>query len=38
MASTAIRDSEPELVTAHTLGIPVWRRIQVVAEILRGGF
>ncbi len=38
VASTAIKDSEPELVTAHTLGIPVWRRIQVVAEILRGGF
>ncbi len=38
VASTAIKDSEPELATAHTLGIPVWRRIQVVAEILRGGF
>lgn len=38
VASTAIKDSEPELATAHTLGIPVWRRIQVVAEILRGGY
>ncbi len=38
VASTAIKDSEPELTTAHTLGIPVWRRIQVVAEILRGGY
>jgi UDP-N-acetylmuramate--alanine ligase len=38
VASTAIRDLEPELATAHTLGIPVWRRIQVVAEILRGGY
>jgi UDP-N-acetylmuramate--alanine ligase len=38
VASTAIKDSEPELVTAHTLGLPVWRRIQVVAEILRGGY
>lgn len=37
VASTAIPDSEPELTTAHTLGLPVWRRIQVVAEILRGG-
>lgn len=38
VASTAIPDSEPELATAHTLGLPVWRRIQVVAEILRGGY
>lgn len=38
VASTAIKDSEPELATAHTLGLPVWRRIQVVAEILRGGY
>lgn len=38
VASTAIKDSEPELATAHALGIPVWRRIQVVAEILKGGY
>ncbi|MBO1436412.1 UDP-N-acetylmuramate--L-alanine ligase [Meiothermus sp. CFH 77666] len=38
VASTAIKDTEPELATAHTLGIPVWRRIQVVAEILKGGY
>ncbi|MCS7068233.1 MAG: UDP-N-acetylmuramate--L-alanine ligase [Meiothermus sp.] len=38
VASTAIKDSEPELAVAQTLGIPVWRRIQVVAEILKGGF
>ena len=38
VASTAIKESEPELATAQTLGIPVWRRIQVVAEILRGGY
>lgn len=38
VASTAIPESEPELATAHTLGIPVWRRIQVVAQILRGGY
>ncbi|MCX7783484.1 MAG: Mur ligase domain-containing protein, partial [Meiothermus sp.] len=38
VASTAIKDSEPELATAYTLGIPVWRRIQVVAEILREGY
>jgi UDP-N-acetylmuramate--alanine ligase len=38
VASTAIQDSEPELATAQTLGIPVWRRIQVVAEILKGGY
>ncbi|WP_337870121.1 UDP-N-acetylmuramate--L-alanine ligase [Meiothermus sp.] len=38
VASTAIPDSEPELATAQTLGLPVWRRIQVVAEILRGGY
>ncbi|WP_027881625.1 UDP-N-acetylmuramate--L-alanine ligase [Meiothermus rufus] len=38
VASTAIPESEPELVQARTLGIPVWRRIQVVAEILRGGY
>jgi len=38
VASTAIKNSEPELATAHTLGIPVWRRIQVVAKILRGGY
>ena len=38
VASTAIKNSEPELATAHILGLPVWRRIQVVAEILRGGY
>lgn len=38
VASTAIPESEPELAAAHTLGLPVWRRIQVVAEILRGGY
>ncbi len=38
VASTAIPESEPELVQARTLGIPVWRRIQVVAEILHGGY
>jgi len=38
VASTAIKDNEPELAAARTLGLPVWRRIQVVAEILRGGY
>ncbi|MER3554185.1 MAG: UDP-N-acetylmuramate--L-alanine ligase [Meiothermus sp.] len=38
VASTAIPESDPELSSARTLGIPVWRRIQVVGEILRGGY
>ncbi len=38
VASTAIQETEPELAAARTLGIPVWRRIQVVGEILRGGY
>lgn len=38
VASTAIPETEPELASARTLGIPVWRRIQVVGEILRGGY
>lgn len=38
VASTAIKESDPELYTARTLGIPVWRRIQVVGDILRGGY
>lgn len=38
VASTAIPETDPELSTARLLGIPVWRRIQVVGEILRGGY
>jgi len=38
VASTAIKEREPELAQAHTLGIPVWRRIQVVSDILHGGY
>lgn len=38
IASTSIKETEPELAMARTLGIPVWRRIQVVSEILKGGY
>lgn len=38
VASTAIPEDEPEVRSARALGLPVWRRIQVVAEILKGGF
>ncbi|GEM45114.1 UDP-N-acetylmuramate--L-alanine ligase [Deinococcus cellulosilyticus] len=34
--STAIKDSEPEVVKARELGIPVLRRIQVLDEIMQG--
>ncbi|RDI96539.1 UDP-N-acetylmuramate--L-alanine ligase [Meiothermus sp. QL-1] len=37
VASTAIAESEPELAAARSLGLPVWRRIQLVAELLKGG-
>lgn len=38
VASTAIKETDPELYTARVNGIPVWRRIQVVGNILRGGY
>lgn len=38
VASTAIPETDRELSTARLLGIPVWRRIQVVGEILRRGY
>lgn len=34
--STAIKDSEPEVVQARALGVPVLRRIQVLDEIMQG--
>jgi UDP-N-acetylmuramate--alanine ligase len=38
VASTAIPQTEPELVNANFLGIPVRRRIQVVGDILARGY
>lgn len=37
VASTAIRDTNPEIVRAKELGLPIYHRSDLLAEISRGG-
>ena len=37
VASNAVAEDEPELAAARAAGLPVWRRMRVLGDLMRGG-